>query len=167
MELLPKESSAEYNQKLKSLLATANLWGKEITGYALQVAVQDFMDKIGRLYLNYFQFHIEEANISAMDYQELLPKFVKVINLEYVYEKEHRLAMADNFDELWETACWARTNIEAFQAMCGNFAGHLDAVDLVAYMQDKKGIVRADRNVIPTHVPSTHWWWFADFEYKD
>lgn len=165
MEHLPEET--EYHQKLKSLLATTKLRSKQIIEYGLRTPVEDFMDEIGTLYLSYFQFHKEEAKICAIDCQELLCSLIKVINFKYVYEIRRCLnSTSEHCDETWETACLARTNIEAFHEMFGNIAGYLDS-EIEEYIQDRKGTIRADRNLIPAHMPTTHWWRFADFEFKE
>lgn len=161
---MPKESETEYHHKLKSLLDSSKQWHNEISGFPLQEAVRNFIEEIGILYLNYFQTHLEESKICAIDYQQSLPLLVKLINTEYVYEMRHQLVTANAYDDTWETACSVRTNCEAFQDM---FGVHLDFAGIVEYMQDRKGNVRADRDTIPINTPLAHWWWFADFEYKD
>ena len=125
--------------------------------------MRDFMNAIGELYLKHFQFHLEDAKISMLDFQENMSILVKQININ-VNEVRHALVTANEWAEPWETACWARTNIEAFQEMFGSFGGKLDAGEIAEYMEALKGDVSADSKTVPENAPSGHWWWFAQFE---
>ena len=72
MKIISRDSNPAFNKKLKELLAFTNDWDRKINRYELEVAIQEFMDAIWELYLNYFQYHPEEAKICAIDFQELL-----------------------------------------------------------------------------------------------
>lgn len=122
------------------------------------------MNEMGHLFLDYFQHHLEEAKIIGARFASDLAWAVRAINLFYVYKLWSRLVQSDDWADLWETACWGRTNIEAFNAMFNDFAPELDAGGIVEYMEERKGSERLARNLIPKNVPQTQWWWFADFE---
>ena len=125
LEILSKESDPAYVEKLVSLLESTKEWENKVD-FALQMAVEGFMKALGPLYLDYFQYHIKEAKVCALDYQKLLPLLVKTINRIYINNMWLSLKSASEWDDPWERACWIRTNIEAFQVMFGEMAGRLD-----------------------------------------
>lgn len=125
-------------------------------------AVESFMDAIGRLFLDYYQFHLEESQACALKYQTLLENSVDSI-ITYIINLEHRLRSADAMDDPWETACWGRTNIEAVISMFGEPMKYLDSGGIEEYMQERKGKTCLERRLIPKNVPSSHWWWFEKY----
>lgn len=166
MEILPKESDPVYLDKLTALLKSAKEW-ENIEGFAYEIAVENFMIELGQLYLEYFQFHPEDAKICAIDFQPLLPLLVEPINENYISPIMRGINHADSWDDPWERACWLRTNIEAFHTLFGDIAGRLDDEDIIEYMEGMKGSAVISYDKIPKVVTKNHWWWFTKYVFKE
>ncbi len=162
MEILPKKSDPAYVDKLISLLASTKEWENK-ADFALQMAVEGFMKALGPLYLDYFQYHIEEAKVCALDYQERLPYLVTPINRLYINNMWLSLKSASEWEDPWERACWIRTNIEAFQMMFGDVAGRLDDADIIEYMDEMKGSFGLTPDQVPQNAPQSFWWWYEEY----
>ncbi|MCE5318346.1 MAG: hypothetical protein LLG04_13430 [Parachlamydia sp.] len=121
------------------------------------------MDEMGALYLDYFQYHLEEAQAIGLQYATDICWAAKAINMCYIYKLWSRALHADDWSDIWLEVCWGRTNIEAFHAMFGEFVRELDVAGILEYMESKKGHEKVDLRQIPKNVPKSHWWWFEDF----
>jgi hypothetical protein len=87
----------------------------------------------------------------------LIFEFFKQITL-YIFNLEHRLRGADEYDDPWEEACWGRTNIEAFNTMFKQVINlPLDRGCIDDYMDDRKGNAFLPWNLIPKNMPTSHW----------
>jgi hypothetical protein len=126
-------------------------------------AVKIFMKKLGLLFLDYFQIHLEEAEAIGRDHEPLLKSVFDDINSLYVIELWYQLTNADEWADVWKTACWGRTNIEAFNAMFGKRVGDLPTEDIVEYMEAQKGKGGLEQDQIPKNFHKSQSWWFADF----
>ena len=151
----------EYHRKLISLIELAKEWGKTIGGYKLELDAADFMDALGKLYLDYFQFHIDEAVICAIDYKDMIPSLVPVINEYYIIPKCRSLKVHEYADPDWAEACYIRTNIEAFKDLFKEYARLIDDAYFVECMEEIRHFYSKPKN-LPKHIPETHWWWNND-----
>jgi hypothetical protein len=68
-------------------------------------AIRHFMHEIGRLYLDYFQSHLQEAKAFGNTQQALLKSELKTIYNLYVLELWSKLDGEDELADLWETYC--------------------------------------------------------------
>ena len=144
----------------------------EIESYDAQqrwLAVRHLMRALGLLYLEYFQFHPEEAMAFGSAHEPLLRLAAGHIEEEYI-RRLRRLTASLDEPELWERACWERTRVEAFNAMFGETVGFFDSAgfeDLEAVeerMQEAKHNFSIEDHRIPQNVPESHWWWFNHFD---
>lgn len=151
----------EYSALLIKQIETISQW-RDLPEHRQEKAVEKFMDAIGRLYLDHYQFHITESRALATKYSELIEDSIIPI-ISYVSNLEHALNTADDMDDPWETACWGRTNIEAVKTMFGEPMKHIDSSGIEEYMLDRKGNAQLKNSLIPKNVPSSHWWWFEKY----
>ncbi|MCE5318231.1 MAG: hypothetical protein LLG04_12835 [Parachlamydia sp.] len=149
-----------YQDKLRVQLSSIQTW-KDLSGYDQKDAIESFMNGIGQLFLDYFQYHLNEANKIGLEYGKDLVWAVRPIEILYIYKLRKRLASTDEWDDNWEVACLGRTNIEAFHLMFGEFLVELDAGDIEEYMEVRKEQAWIHPFSIPKNTPKTHWWWFT------
>ena len=100
-----------------------------------------FMDKIGQLFLEYYQHHLEEAKGCGQIYKDSLEAAALIIADSYILDAANEIISADTaWDDPWELACQTRTNIEAFNGMFGGIVNplKLDA-DLEEFMEKCQG----------------------------
>ncbi|MCB1114833.1 MAG: hypothetical protein KDK71_00055 [Chlamydiia bacterium] len=84
MKVLPKEVSADFNEKLRLLIVSMKKWGNDFSGVALEIEIEKYMDTLWKYYVEYFQHHIEEAKVTALPYQDLIISHVHLINKPYI-----------------------------------------------------------------------------------
>lgn len=150
-----------FQAQLLEQIQSINRWN-DLPEIKRKVAVEDFMEAIGRLYLDYYQFHLDEArNCSIKKKSTIESSFGFIIT--YISNLEHTLRTADAMEDPWETACRGRTNIEAFISMFDAPTDVIDSDGIESYMQDRKGNAQLRNSLIPKNVPSSHWWWFAKY----
>jgi hypothetical protein len=158
----PNSDAKKYKDSLIELITSIKEWEKW-TEKEQRVPVIDFMDALGRLFLDYFQHHLDEANACAVQYQSLLNYSVDPIT-SYIINLWHRLRSADDYDDPWEEACWGRTNIEAFNTMFKQVLDFpLNPQGIDDYMNDTKGKNFLPWKDIPKNAPASHWWWFEEY----
>jgi hypothetical protein len=158
----PNPDAQKYQEDLIELIKSIQGWEK-MTEKEQRVPVKKFMSALGHLFLDYFQFHLDEANACALQYRSLLNYSVDPIT-SYIINLWHSLSGAGEYDDPWETACWGRTNIEAFNTMFKQALDlPLDPEGIDVYMKDRKGTVSLPWELIPKNAPHSHWWWFEDF----
>lgn len=142
---------------------------EQLTEFGQESAIQFFMTWIGYLYLDYFQFHLNEANEIGEKYEPLLLSLIQPIYAITVMGFARRIDSAEGYaDELWEEACWEKTNIEAFHEMFGSIVGKIEGwgmEELDEYIGNKS-YQHLERNKIPKNAPTHHWWWYARFGRK-
>lgn len=80
---LPKPSPQE---KLRKALASLNEWA-HFSENDLYCVAKVFMDKLGTLYLDYFQYHIEEAQLIGMEFKELILWGTPLLSRWYVVQR--------------------------------------------------------------------------------
>ncbi len=148
-EIIAKDSDPEFNNKLLNLLDSIKTW----------YIAKNFMDELWPLYLDYFQYHLEEAQIASINYQTLLADNIDVIQYRYVYKQfdaVERITSNEYEDPPWELACEVRSTIEAFNDMFG-FLGRLECEELVKwqlmYNKESGGGKKS------FNAPPNHWWW--------
>lgn len=124
------------------------------------------MQKIGNLFLEYFQFHIQDAINIGEEFVEDILWAVRLINEHYVYRIQIKLVSASSWDDVWPTACATATNIEAFAMMFGEIVGELNAQGIWEYIEERKDIESLEPRQGPKNVPKYHWWWFTEYKPK-
>ncbi|MCE2982706.1 MAG: hypothetical protein LW832_03970 [Parachlamydia sp.] len=97
---LQGSDSEKYQKSLIELIQSIKGWEK-LNEIDQEVPVINFMDALGRLFLDYFQFHLDEANACAVQYQSLLKYSVRPIS-SYITNLWGRLRGADEYEEPWE-----------------------------------------------------------------
>lgn len=155
------EAKRKYSALLIEQIESIRSWDEIPEDYR-NAAVKKFMGAIGRLYLDYYQFHLDESKDIAHKYKSILDNSTDSV-FNYISKLEYILRSADEMDDPWEKACIGRTNIEAFNAMFGDSIEILDSGRIEKYMQERKGTAFLSNNLIPKNVPSSHWWWFEDY----
>lgn len=155
------DKDEEYKALLLQQIKTINQWN-DLPEDKQERMVENFMDAIGHLYLDYYQFHIVESRACALEHQTTLENAIGPI-ITYISNLESRLWTADAMDDPWEIACWGRTNIEALVAMFGRPMEVLDYGRLEIYMKNRVGSADLEDEQIPKNVPSSHWWWFEKY----
>ncbi len=126
------------------------------------MALQNLMDSLGLLYLEYFQFHLEEAMAFGSAQEPLLRLAARHIDEDYISLLRDLTLRLDE-PELWERACWDRTRVEAFNAMFGEIVGRLDLEFVERRMQRAKHNFSVEDHRVPRNAPKSHWWWFSHF----
>lgn len=145
----------DYKEQLVNLFEQNQFW---IEGADKPMLIECFMDGIGKLFLEYFQSHLDEAKEWSRPYHEVLRKSVDRFDIYYVMEQMRNIEGHSWKDPDWDLACQVRTNIEAFNTMLGSTVGKIDDEELVDYMdQYIDGFFFCSEP--PNNVPLTHWWW--------
>lgn len=122
-----------------------------------------FMNKIGNLFLEYYQDHLDEALTCGKIYQSSLVEATPLITDNYMFDATKEITNADAaWENPWELACQTRTNIEAFNAMFGEMTRLEVDPDLEEFMEKCKGSFFLSREHIPKNVPESHEWWFVN-----
>lgn len=125
-------------------------------------AVDEFMDAIGHLFLDYYQFHLDESRAYALKNQSILKSAYGPI-ITYIVNLKHTIYTTDAMEDPWETACLGRTNIEAFISMFDAPTEILDSDEIQSYMQHRKGNAELQKSLIPKNIPLHHWWWYEKY----
>lgn len=156
------DSQASYKDQLINQIESVKKWD-QLSGLIREEAIEEFMRNIGLLYIEYFQTHLEEANRCALPHKDHLEKAVRPIEMFYIRNVMSYLNNFDAYDDPWEKACWARTNVEAFNSIFGGITRNLDADEMIEFMEGSRGLYSLDKELIPKNAPQTHWWWFENF----
>jgi len=164
MEIIEEEDQA-YCDQLKELLASLKTWDQFQNEVDLEISIEEFMDRLWELYLDYFQFHQEEAKICLLDFQELLISQVPNINKHYVAESMSAIISADDFQDPWEIACKWRSRIEAFHELFGYLTGRLEDDEIVEFVEERKDWTKTGVPMQREKIPKSHWWWFVSYSY--
>lgn len=152
--------SERYHAQLMQMFESTEGWEK-LDEFDKQDAIKDFMDSLGTLFLDYYQYHLDEAEKIGKIHQDKLINQRKNIAICYVYDLLDSLNSTGEFHNPWETACRGRTNIAAFNTMFANLVDPLPTQGLDEYMEDRRGVVKVSKERIPKNAPQSHWWWFA------
>lgn len=161
----PNLPDMTFQDKLRIQLKSIKNW-ESLSNFEKEHATAIFMKTIGCLFLEYFQYNLQEAKAIATEFSKEIAWAVRLINLFYIYRLDSRISSSDIWEDMLEPACRAMTNIEAFQAMFGDFAGELDADAIWEFLEERKDNYSLPPEVIPKNVPKSHWWWFADYNPK-
>ena len=128
-------------------------------------AVNIFMKWLCQLYLDYFQYHLDEAKEIGKKYENVLVALIDPIYYVRIVRFHHRMSCAEAVgygDDLWDEACLVKTQLEAFHEMFGCISGTVIGYrveELDRYLSTKS-YQGADPDKIPENVPKHHWWWF-------
>ncbi len=122
------------------------------------IVVNNFMQKIGDLFLVCFQHNLPHLykNISSINKKPIEAHREDICNF-YLNKVENVLEGSFEGDE-WIGACIDRTNIEAFNKMFESIVDPLDTEDIDDLMNQKKEIIMSKDK--PLNIPQSHWWWF-------
>lgn len=120
--------------------------------------IQNFMDSLGRLFFDYFQFHKEKALVDV----SLLQVVKKHIQEIYIFDLRYLIYLIEYPGE-WDKVCLQRSRLEAFNEMFGSAVGLLNLDEVEEEMQGVKHNFSVNKNLVPNNVPSSHWWWFHSF----
>lgn len=156
------------HEKLHLLLTLIKDWEK-LSEKNQVIAIKFFMKCIGHLYLDYFQYHLDEAKEYGREHQEILRTILDPIEEFYIIPMDMRLhEMASDADLVWAEAASVRTNMEAFQDMFGEYSGPWteglieDYYDLMDRLKDSMSFEAGQR---PKNAPESHWWWFYESKF--
>lgn len=117
-----------------------------------------FMNKIGDLFLEYFQHHIEEAKHCGEQHKEILLISSEKIENLYISHLDMRLDMIEEGE--WIRFCQWRTNVEAFNQMFSGIT-QLETEDIDEKMKKAGNSEGISKNLVPHNIPESHWWWFC------
>ncbi len=159
--IIAKNADPEFNEKLTELLDSIKTWSTNVSERNLEEKTEKFMDELWPLYLDYFQYHLEEARIASINHQELLSNNIEIINKMYVdsqFDYVERTTSNEYEDPPWVEACKVRSRIEAFNDMFG-FLGTLNNEDFVEWLFDYRGNAFLADEICDA--PKKHWWWIA------
>lgn len=155
-----------YSDQFKDLLHSLSDWVFRKENGKLNLTINDFMDNLWNLYLDYFQFHIEDAKFYASQYHDLIVDNYSYIHERYISKTIYRIRSADDYESKWDLACKFRSNIEVFQEIFGHIVGKINSEgfdDIVEYVEDCKGTTRGFSREMDK-VPQSHWWWFRGID---
>ena len=153
----------KYRKALTERLESIKKW-KETPDTEQMSNIIPFINAIGRLFLEYYQDHLDEAKECAKSYQALLQDNYALIDRYYVQKVAYRIESTDfAWDDPWSKACLYWTNIEAFNAMFEGITNPLRTDELEEYMENWRGNACIDADKIPKRLPESHWWWFDTF----
>lgn len=120
----------------------------------------DFMSSMGKLFLLYYQFHLNEAHTLAREDKAILEQAFPFISNYGIKLENFLMGTFEDFDE-WDRVCIQRTNIEAVNAMFGEMIGSIDVEDIEDCMQQRKSDASiSSSNQVPPNTPKSHWWWW-------
>lgn len=126
-------------------------------------AVNIFMKWLCRLYLDYFQYHLDEAKEIGERYEDVLLSLIDPIYEVHVEEFIDMVYWAREYaDDLWESGCLVKTKLEAFYEMFSSITGRItgEGVEELDEYLEVKSYQSLDLDKIPKNIPKHHWWWF-------
>ena len=147
-----------YGKKLSSLLASLEQWNTTMLCDRMRI-VSKFMEKLLQLYLEYFQYHLQDVGIYAKEYLQLLSSCIPLINDQLNEEWNEAMCHCCNDNNEWLALCYLNSTTQAFHDMFQQHVGFLNDECIVEYTcyQLGEGIAPSD---IPKNIPHHHWWWF-------
>jgi len=158
MTTFAEEERANYmnqlNVKIQSLADIHELPCNE-----QRTKMDNFMDSVRNLYLNYFYKDLQAAQQCAQGNRQTLES-VRLLALGYLRDLDSFITMPfEGFGGEWEVICSQRTNVEAYNEMFGEVIRKLDTSEVEQDMQDIRE--KAECPGIPKNMPKSHWWWWA------
>jgi hypothetical protein len=151
-----------FNNQLTDQLESIKRWHR-LSTYNKIYAINDFMNAIGQLYMDYFQYHLDEAQACASFYHVIFKQEFMNIMRDYVYRFFFKLKSADEWDDPWVVACRVRTNIEAFNSMFGGISPeNIPTEEFEQYLDERRDGYHLSQDEIPKNAPRSHWWWFVN-----
>lgn len=141
-----------------------------------------FLEECGTLFLQYFQYHIDEAREYGLLNYAILSNVRRLIEDASFVEKEIGKVDVKNINNFsdrvksnieafnnkfkigYYSVYRSRTNIEAFNSMFGEVIGIVNKKDFEnVFLVENKGKVQYSE--IFNYLPKSHWWWFEDDDY--
>jgi hypothetical protein len=119
--------------------------------------VDAFMTEISKLYLQYNQLHIDQAETDVKDMKLVLDKAKDHIIEHYQNRLEIQLDLPFENNYEWLTVCKRRTNLEAFNIMFGKLVGNLDLQKIEECMQERKKYEGINKEDIPNNASNDFW----------
>lgn len=118
-----------------------------------------FMPALRKLYLSYYQWHLNKKPLDQ-EAQEILRQATVHFWLYGIDLENFLMGTFEDFNE-WDRVCIQRTNIEAFNAMFQEIVS-IDIEDIEDQMQRRKqtGVTLSSADLIPQNTPRSHWWWW-------
>ncbi len=158
-EIIAKDSDPVFTEKLINLLDSIKTWSINVCERNLEEKTEKFMDDLWSLYLDYFQYHLEEVRIALVNHQKLLSKNIEILNDMYVdsqFDYVERTTSNEYLDPPWVEACKIRSRIEAFNDMFG-FLGTLNNEGFACWLVEYQGEASFVDEICDA--PKKHWWW--------
>lgn len=102
LDNLPEKSPRE---KLTILLKFVKNWSK-FEGTGPRAAIEFFMMWVGHLYLEYFQYHLDEAKACGLDHLKTLTSILEPIEQKYILRNWRRFrSRSSDIDLVWAEMC--------------------------------------------------------------
>lgn len=164
IEFDAKFPDISFQDKLRESLRLIKTWEGQ-SDWDVFCAADLFMDSIARLYLDYFQHHLEEAQSIGAEFAEDIKWAMPWINELYITKNHTRFRTSDAWDGLWHEVCWVASTIEVFHLMFAHFAGRLDDTFFWEYIdryRDERFMIEEEE--IPPKMPFSHSWWFREYD---
>lgn len=166
IEFATKFPDITFQDKLRESLRLIRTWEGQ-SNYDVRCAATRFMNSLARLYLDYFQHHIEEAQNIGTEFAEDITWSMPLISELYITKNYFLFSSSDAWDGSWHNVCWVATTIEVFHLMFSHFAGRLDDEIFWEYMddyRDNRFMIKNEQ--IPPKMPFSHSWWFREYDLK-
>lgn len=156
------EQQRNSQEKYKSLLCRAI---EEVTTIdplkdwlKAQDLIKDFLGEIGKLFLEYFQFHLDEARSCGYLYKDILKNLIWPIeHLGYIRD-EITWCTRSSYADDYEPILLARTNLEAFNSMFGEVVGFANLSHQDKLVDRFRGSSFSSPAKIG--IPISHCWWY-------
>lgn len=131
---------------------------KQKTQEEKESVIEHFMEKIGDLFLEYFQNNLEQARECGEKHKSTLIDGSDTIENFYLSILETTLDLLDEGE--WVRVCQLRTNIEAFNSMFEGISQLETALveERMKRIGPSHGLPKED---ITPGVPQSHWWWYC------
>jgi len=152
------------NERLRMALFSIKTW-EGLSESDVLGPIDFFMDTLGHLYLDYFQYHIEEAQSIGKDFNNEIKQCLPLINQYYILQNYRRFRSCEAWDGLWHEVCWSATVIEVFHEMFGFLGFKLNDWMLWEYVNDHPNAdIEKDKTFL--NMPFKHSWWYKKYDLK-
>ena len=157
MNTIHKDENQQYWDQLENqIVALKNL--KSLITQKQEEAISSFMASIGKLYLDYFPRHPNEAKFLVKNQTSIFQEAKGLIRTNYTESLIKHLNLPLETYEEWLSICWKRTNLEACHVLFEDLIDKEDLEKVEEVMQEKAAYQSIREEDIPKNVPENFWW---------